>query len=69
VVIAVKLIYGTGIGNDVMDGAELMNSWFNSKMPPRVVVASLLALFPNFYKIVSLKLNLSDHHMLRRAFI
>lgn len=26
-VIAVKLIYGTGIGNDLMDGAELMNKY------------------------------------------
>ncbi len=30
VVIAVKLIYGTGIGNDVMDGAELMESLLNT---------------------------------------
>jgi hypothetical protein len=36
VVIAVKRIYGPGIGNDVMDGAELMNSLLNSKKPPHV---------------------------------
>jgi hypothetical protein len=41
VVIAVKRIYGTGLGNDMMDEAELMNSLLNSIKPPYVVVASL----------------------------
>jgi len=36
VVIAVKLIYGTGLGNDVMDGLELMESLPNSIKPPYV---------------------------------
>jgi hypothetical protein len=31
--IAVKLIYGTGIGHYVMDGSELMESLLNSIKP------------------------------------
>ena len=41
VVIAVKLIYGTGIGRDVKDGSELMGSLLNSIKPLHVAVASL----------------------------
>ncbi len=40
-VIAVKLIYGTGLENDVMDGSELMESLLNSIKPLHVAVASL----------------------------
>lgn len=36
VVIAVKLIYGTGLGNDVMDRVELLNKLLNSIKPPHV---------------------------------
>ena len=41
-VIAVKLIYGTGIGNDVMDRAELLNRLLNSIKP--LYVATLFHL-------------------------
>jgi hypothetical protein len=37
VVIAVKLIYWTGIGNDVMDESGLMESLLNSIKPLHVV--------------------------------
>ncbi len=40
-VIAVKLIYGTGIGNNVMDGVGLMEGLINSIKPPYFVVASI----------------------------
>ncbi len=38
VVIAVKLIYGPGIGNDVMNGSGLMESLLNSIKPLHVAV-------------------------------
>jgi hypothetical protein len=41
VVIAVKLIYGTGIGNNVMDGVGLMEGLINSIKPLYFVVASI----------------------------
>ncbi len=37
-VIAVKLIYGTGIGHDVKDGSGLMESLLNSIKPLHVAV-------------------------------
>ncbi len=37
-VIAVKLIYGPGIGNDVMNGSGLMESLLNSIKPLHVAV-------------------------------
>ena len=40
-VIAVKLIYGTGIGNNVMDGVGLMEGLINSIKPLFFVVASI----------------------------
>jgi len=41
VVIAVNLIYGTGVGNNVMDGVGLMEGLINSIKPLYFVVASI----------------------------
>ena len=40
-VIAVNLIYGTGVGNNVMDGVGLMEGLINSIKPLYFVVASI----------------------------
>ena len=60
VVIAVNLIYGTGIGHDVKDGSELMESLLNSIKPLHVAVASLtvkLQIFANSTKLLKLHIN------------
>jgi len=60
VVIAVKLIYGTGIGHDVKDGSELMESLLNSMKPLHVAVASLtvkLQIFANSTKLLKLQIH------------
>ncbi len=43
VVLAVKIIFWTGIGNDVMDGLGLMEGLINSVKPLYFVVASITA--------------------------
>ena len=54
VVIAVKLIYGTGIGHDVKDGSGLMESLLNSVKPLHVAVASLTVKLQIFAKSTKL---------------
>ena len=44
VAIVVKLIYGTGIGNDGMDGSELMENLLNSIKPLYVAVEGFLGI-------------------------
>ena len=57
VVIVVKLIYWIDIGNDVMDGSELMESLLNSIKPLHVAVASLT---------VKLQISFQDHRIIER---
>ena len=56
--IAVKLIYGPGIGNDVMNGSGLMESLLNSIKPLNVVVVSLTA---------NVQVSFQDHRIIESA--
>jgi hypothetical protein len=60
VVIAVKLIYGTGIGHYVMDGAGLIECLLNSIKPLHVAVASLT---------VKLQISFQDHRIIESAYL
>ena len=48
--IAVKLIYGTGIGNDEMDGSGLMENLLNSIKPLYVAVEGFSTVSENITK-------------------